>query len=118
MSNKGGKRNGAGRKSNWNTASTGTTLIRVPTVLAEALMAARNNNIDIDRLAKSISPHCDESVTQSNRVNYWRGETQCQCLTAAGRRCRKPGKMVINHNGGEYLACNQHYESGFKPIPL
>lgn len=123
MTNHGGKRSGAGRKSNWNTTSTGTTLIRVPTVLAEALMVARNNHVDIDLLASGIlGTH--ELVTQSKPepreqpVNYWQGEKQCQSVTTTGRRCKKRGVSVIKYGDGEYLACDQHYDNGFKPIDV
>lgn len=120
MTNHGGKRTGAGRKSNWNTTSTGTTLIRIPTVLAEALMVARNNYVDIDLLASGIlGTH--ETVTDSKAksqepVNHWQGEKQCQSVTSTGRRCKKHGKSVIKYGDGEYLACDQHYENGFKPV--
>ena len=120
MTNHGGKRSGAGRKSKWNTTSTGTSLIRVPTVLAEALMVARDNHVDIDLLASGIRVIHESKPSQETPepVNHWQGEKQCQSITSTGRRCKKRGKSVVKYGNGEYLACDQHYENGFKPVSI
>jgi len=68
---RGGKRKGAGRKTSWNTKETETAILRLPKLLANSLLMARDNQILIDDLIMAInelSNKNNESVTKSKKI--------------------------------------------------
>jgi len=51
---RGGKREGAGRKSAWGTEQKGTKIIRLPVQLADALQKAKDNKLSAELLVKAV----------------------------------------------------------------